>query len=185
MRIRDVRDEEAWRQFVGIYAPVVYRYARGRGLQDADCTDLIQEVLRSVAATAGRLDYDPRRGRFRGWLFTVAHHRLHDFLARSRRGSQGSGDSRVQAILEQQPDRASEADLWDREYDRGLFAWAVEQVRGQVQETTWRAFWLTAVEGRGGKEAAEELGISAAAVYLAKCRVMDRLRKKVHQIDGG
>src|SRR5437588_509207 len=71
VRIRDGRDRDAWRQFVRLYAPVVYGFARKRGLQDADAADLMQEVFRSVAAAAGRLDYDPARGTFRSWLYTV------------------------------------------------------------------------------------------------------------------
>src|SRR5262245_26403774 len=85
VRLRDVGDQDAWRQFVRLYAPVVYAYGRRRGLQDADAADLTQDVLRAVLAAAGRFAYDPRRGSFRGWLFTLAHHRLHDLLARQRR----------------------------------------------------------------------------------------------------
>src|SRR5207302_6943832 len=92
VRLRDTRDGEAWRQFVRLYAPLVYRYARRKGLQDADAADLTQDVLRAVSAAAGRLAYDPARGTFRGWLFTLAHHRLYDFLSRRRRPGHGSGD---------------------------------------------------------------------------------------------
>ena len=65
LRIRDGQDKEAWRQFVEIYAPLIYGFARKRGLQDADAADLMQDVLRSIASAVGRLDYDPRRGSFR------------------------------------------------------------------------------------------------------------------------
>src|SRR3954467_4923767 len=85
VRIRDAGDRAAWLQFVEIYAPLVYRFARQRGLQDADAADLAQEVLQAVAAAGRRLEYDPARGTFRGWLFTVARNRLHNFLARRRR----------------------------------------------------------------------------------------------------
>src|SRR4051812_17853344 len=83
VRIRDRGDEEAWRQFVALYAPLVYGFARRRGLQDADAADLTQAVLRSVATAAGRLEYDPRRGSFRSWLFTVTRNPLITFLQRA------------------------------------------------------------------------------------------------------
>src|SRR5437870_8680075 len=96
VRLRDAQDEWAWSQFVEIYAPLVYGYARKHGLQDADAADLTQDILRTVAGAVGRLEYDPQRGSFRGWLFTVVRNRLRDFLASQRRHCQGSGDPGVQ-----------------------------------------------------------------------------------------
>src|SRR3954466_15216362 len=80
LRLRDPKDAEAWRQFVQVYASVVYGFARRRGLQDADAADLMQDVFRSVAAHAGRLNYDRGRGTFRGWLYTVTRNKLYNFL---------------------------------------------------------------------------------------------------------
>jgi RNA polymerase sigma-70 factor (ECF subfamily) len=179
VRLRDARDADAWKQFVRLYAPLVFGYARRRGLQDADAADLSQEVLCAVHAGLGRLEYDPARGSFRGWLFTVVHRKLCDLLTRRRRQTQGSGDTRQQALLDEQPARDEE--LWNREYRRRVFAWAAERVRGNFAETTWQAFWLTAVEGKSGREAAEALGLSVAAVYLAKSRVMARLKEQVRE----
>src|SRR5881275_2606711 len=92
VRLRDGQDVQAWREFVKLYAPVVYGFARKRGLQDADASDLMQEVLRSVAGAVGRLDYDPGRGTFRGWLFTVTRNKLYSYLNGRRRHERGSGD---------------------------------------------------------------------------------------------
>ncbi len=183
VRLRDARDKEAWHQFVKVYSPVVYGYARKRGLQDADAADLTQEVLRTVAGAVGRLDYDPRRGSFSGWLFTLAHHRLHDLLAGQRRPGRGSGDSAAQRVLDAQPARADDTALWAREYQQRLFRLAAEQVRPAFHAPTWQAFWQTAVEGQSGKQVASQLGMTVAAVYLAKSRVMARLREQVRQME--
>jgi RNA polymerase sigma-70 factor (ECF subfamily) len=184
LRIRDPKDAEAWRDFVRIYAPVVYGYGRRRGLQDADAADLTQDVLRAVALAAGRLEYDPRRGSFSSWLFTVAHNRLYDLQARRRRGAVGTGDSETRSLLEQHPAPEEDRTAWQRDYERRLFHWAAEQVRDSFRETTWQAFWRTAVEGQGIKEAAAELGLSASAVYLARSRVMARLREQIEKVEG-
>jgi RNA polymerase sigma-70 factor (ECF subfamily) len=166
-----------------VYAPLIYGYLRKRGLQDADAADLTQACLRQVAVHVGTLEYDPARDSFRGWLFTIVRNRLRDFLARPRHLYEGSGDSRVQRLLESQAaPEPDEAGGWDRDYQSGLFAWAVEQVRPRVQETTWQAFWQTAVEGRPGKEVARDLGLTVAAVYLARSRVMARLRALVNEV---
>src|SRR6516162_4441795 len=85
VRIRDAADRDAWVQFVEVYAPLVYKFVRRRGLQDADAADLTQDVLRAVAGARQRLRYDPDRGTFRSWLFTVARNKLATFLARQQR----------------------------------------------------------------------------------------------------
>jgi RNA polymerase sigma-70 factor (ECF subfamily) len=183
-RIRDARDQDAWRRFVQIYAPVVYGYAREQGLQDADAADLTQEVLYTVSAAAGRLNYDPKRGSFRSWLFTVAHHKVYDLLAQQRRQCRATGGVGGQELLEAQPARDEDRSLWEREYEQRLFNWAAEQVRDRFHDSTWQAFWQTAVEGKNGKEVAQRLGITVAAVYLAKSRVMAQLRQQIQQLEG-
>jgi RNA polymerase sigma-70 factor (ECF subfamily) len=180
VRIRDPRDGPSWSQFVDLYAPLVYGFARKHGLQDADAADFTQEVMRAVAGNVGKFEYDPRRGSFRGWLFTVVRNRLRDFLASRGRHCQGSGDTGTHALLEQQQDPV---DVWDQEYEWQLLTWAAEQVRGTVQDATWQAFWQTAVEGKGGQEVAKALGISVAAVYLAKSRIMARLKELLEQVE--
>lgn len=180
VRLRDASDQDAWGQFVKLYVPLVYQFARKKGLQDADAADVTQEVLRAVNTSMNRLEYDVQRGSFRGWLFTIAYRKLFDFRAQQRRQTQGSGDTSLLHLLEEQPAPAEQAD-WDEEYEKRLFTCAAESVRECFSETTWQAFWLAAVEGKSGKDVSNHLGISVAAVYLAKSRVMARLRQKIQE----
>lgn len=85
VRLRHVSDARAWTEFVDVYAPLVYRLARKQGLQDADAADLTQEVLRVAVDALPSFTYDPHRGSFRGWLFTVAWHRLQRLFDNRRR----------------------------------------------------------------------------------------------------
>jgi RNA polymerase sigma factor (sigma-70 family) len=184
VRIRDARDTAAWGQFVGIYAPVVYSYLRRRGLQDADAADLTQDVLRAVADRAPRFEYDRQRGTFRGWLYGVARHKLHDFLAAQQRRAPGKGDRATMELVESVPAPDSDEDEWRRRYEQRVFTWAAEQVKARVDDSTWHAFWLTAVEGKSGQEAADVLGMSVGAVYVAKSRVLARLKRQVEELEG-
>lgn len=180
VRMCDAGDSQAWSQFVDIYAPLIYGFARKHGLQDADAADLTQDVLRVVAKTIGRLAYDPQRGSFRGWLFTVVRNKLRNFLARRHSYDRGSGDTGAQEVLKEQPAREEDqAEWWDQDYERQLFASAAKHVRSRVQESTWQAFWQTTVEGKSGKEVAQELKMTVAAVYLAKSRIMAQLKEQI------
>lgn len=183
-RIRDGRDGEAWREFVQLYGPVVYRFARNRGLQDADAADLMQDVLRSVARNAGRMEYDPTRGTFRGWLYTVTRNKIYNFLNGQRHRPRGTGDSDVHDRLDSTPardDDGPDAD-WEREYQQRLTARAMDRVKGEFQPATWQAFWLTAVEGKAAAEVGTGLKMSSGAVYVAKSRVLARLRDEVRKM---
>jgi RNA polymerase sigma-70 factor (ECF subfamily) len=178
VRLRDPHDGAAWSQFVDLYTPLVYGYARRQGLQDADAADLTQDVLRAVAGAVGRLEYDPSRGAFRNWLFVLVRHKLFDWRTAQERRP-GGGTAAPQRLLEQYPAPDDTEEKWDAEWERRLFAWACAQVRRDVTDATWQAFWRTAVEGQSGKRVAFDLGLTPTAVYLARRRVLSRLKDMV------
>jgi RNA polymerase sigma factor (sigma-70 family) len=178
VRIRDRGDAQAWCQFVDIYAPLIHGFARKHGLQDADAADLTQDVLSIVARSIQNLEYDPRCGSFRGWLFTIVRNRVRNFLTRRRPHEQGTGDTGAHQLLQEQP-APDEPDQWEQEYERQLFACAAKQVRAHVHDWTWQAFWSTTVEGQSAKEVAASLKMTVAAVYLAKSRVMAQLKEQI------
>src|SRR5262245_3682403 len=183
-RIRDGRDLEAWRQFVQVYAPVVYGFARKRGLQDADAADVMQDVLRSVAGAASRLQYDSARGTFRGWLYTVARNKIFNFLeSRRNKLAQGTGDTGARERLEAVASPEQQlAESWDQEYERSLASIAMERIKTEVQPATWQAFWQTAVQGRSARDVGVSLKMSAGAVYVARSRVLARLKEEVQRL---
>ena len=178
LRVRDHQDHQAWGQFVELYAPLVYQFARKRGLQDADAADLAQTVFQEIARDIRKLDYDPARGTFRGWLLGVVRNQLHKQLARSRQGVAAGGSGSLDRI----PQPESDEDLWDQQYKLRLFRVAAERMRVDFQPATWQAFWRTAVLGQGAKVVAAELEMSIGAVYTAKSRVLDRIKQTIEQL---
>jgi len=182
LRIRDAEDKKAWGEFVDLYAPLIHGFARKHGLQEADAANLTQEVLLIVYQAARK--YDPDRGSFRGWLFTVVRNKMLNLLDSQRRHGQGTGDTGTQAVLEQQPAPEEPEQLWNQEHERRLFQWASETVRKKVKEKTWQAFWQTTVEGKKAEEVARTLGMTIAAVRLAKSHVMARLKDEIRRLEG-
>lgn len=182
VQLRDGSNDGAWQEFVRLYGPVVYGFARNRGLQDADAADLMQDVLRSVMNAVGGFNYDRRQGTFRGWLFTITRNKIFNFLSARRVRPQASGDSGTNRLLESEPDPTGDSGEWEIEYQRRLASLAMDRIRGEFQEKTWRAFRLTAVEDVPAAEAAQRLGMSPGAVYVAKSRVLARLKDEVEAI---
>ncbi len=135
--------------------------------------------MRSVSDAIARLDYDRNQGTFRGWLFTITRNKVFNFFSARRIRPQGSGDTTTNRLLDTQPDSSDGADAWEMEYQRRLAALAMERVKSEFQESTWRAFWLTAVEGVAVTDVARQIGISSGAIYVAKSRVLARLKEEV------
>jgi RNA polymerase sigma-70 factor (ECF subfamily) len=52
-------------------------------------------------------------------------------------------------------------------------------MRAEFESSTWTACWEHVVSGRSAADVAAELGISEGAVYVAKCRVLRRLRQEL------
>jgi RNA polymerase sigma factor (sigma-70 family) len=179
VQLRTGSNHIAWQEFVKLYGPVIYGFARKRGLQDADAADLMQDVMRSVSAAIGRLDYDRKQGTFRGWLFTITRNKIFNFLSARRIRPQGTGDSATNRILNSHPDGEDGSATWEMEYQRRLASLAMEQIKGEFLETTWRAILLTAVEGVSAADASKQVGLSAGAIYVAKSRVLARLKEVV------
>ena len=178
MRVRDPRDRDAWDQFVGVYQPMVQRYCRRQGLQDADATDVAQEVMAGVSRSIRRLDYRPDRGKFRDWLFVVTRNQLRKFYRQQNPADRGTGRTSIQQALADHPDKQQTAD-WNQDCRRQLFEWAAARARGEFADATWRAFVMTAVERTAPKDVADALGLTPAAVYTAKSRVLARLRELI------
>jgi len=182
VRIRDANDRGAWNDFFQLYAPLVYSYALKHGFQDADVSDIAQEVMCTVAKSIGSFDYDRSKGSFRGWLVTVARNCIRKRWDQMRRHAIATG---MTAVLEEQLQDPSEESLsqWDHEYALRVFHWAAESVKGEFKESTWKAFWSTTIEGRSIESTAELLGISVGAIYVARSRVLARIKGVVAEFD--
>ena len=181
LRLPDPADARAWDDFVQIYAPLVYRLARRQGLQVADADDLVQDVLSAVARSVESWLDRPDRGQFRAWLLRIAKNLAINSLTRHKHRPIGTGDSNMAHLLSQHPDSNGAAEEFDIEYRRELFLWAAQRVREQIAEPTWQAFWLTTVEDKPIAAVASQLSMSVGSVYIARSRVMARLREQVRQ----
>lgn len=187
LRLRNREDVDAWREFVSIYEPVIYRVAIGRGMQHADALELVQRVLLAVTRAVDRFQPDRRRAKFRTWLFRITHNEFCKEFASAKK-HRASGDSAVQVMLEQLPGVAANlngetSNDFSIEFRRAVFRWAANKVEPRVKASTWQAFWRTSVDGLSVEAAAKELGLSVGAIYIARSRVMARLQKCVRKYD--
>jgi RNA polymerase sigma-70 factor (ECF subfamily) len=175
-------DPQAWRRLVHLYGPLIYRWCRRCRLGAEDAADVSQEVFRTVAARVGGFRRDRPGDSFRGWLWTITRHKIGDYLRRRERQPAAAGGSDAQMRLQQVPEQLSgEEEAADV---TGLVHRALDLVRAEFEERTWRAFWRVAVQGLSPRVVAADLGVTPDAVRMAKSRVLRRLREELPELDG-
>ncbi len=179
-RLSDPGDIAAWSEFVEIYEEAIYRYSRSRGLQDSDAREVVQKVLLAIHQAVGDWHPSGRSGSFRGWLIETAR-RICLRALRDRSHDCAVGGSSIVERLHELP-APEQVDDSERDWQRWAFCWAAGQIEREIEPATWRAFWLTAVEGVPSAEAARRLEMRIGTVYAAKCRVLARIRQRVHEL---
>jgi RNA polymerase sigma-70 factor (ECF subfamily) len=171
-RLRQPGEQAAWGRFVELYTPLLLCWARRWGLQDQDASDVVQEVLVTLVKKLPEFQYDPQRS-FRSWLRTVALNKCRDFVR--RRGDRGSPEgSLCDVAAPEENDELAEA-----EYRQQLVSRALQLMQVEFPPKMWKACWEHVVAGRPVAEVAAELGISEGTVYVAKSRIMSRLRQEL------
>ena len=181
LRICDPQDAIAWSQFVAIYQPVVYRLSRRRGLQHADADDLCQQVFFSVSKAVGNWQPHKDGPRFRNWLNRVTRNAILNAMSRAK-PDRATGDSDAQELLLELPDSENITTAFLNESRMEAFRWAAKQIQSEFSSTTWAMFHETSIAGRSIAEVAIAMSKSSGAVYIARCRVMQRIKEKVNEV---
>jgi len=195
------RRPEAWRRLVDLYGQVVYGWCRKSGLGAEDAADAVQEVFSAVSRHLGDFRREKSGDSFTGWLSTITRSKVCDHFRRTAAAVQAEGGTKAHRRMQgvAQPEQRSAeaepegdspffrsaknatvpADFDLHEAERILSRRAAELVRAEFEPKTWQAWWNTAVEGRQTADVAAELGMTPAAVYKAKSRVLLRLRQEL------
>lgn len=178
-RLRHQPDAQSWQQLVALYTPLIQGWLRRSGLPQADSDDLVQDVLQVLVRKLPEFEHQGQRGAFRSWLRTITTHRLRDFWRSRRVRSVVAVDSELLASLEALEDPNSELTrAWEKAHDEHVTRELLSMIQPEFQPATWSAFCRTVLEGEKPAAVAGELGISVNAVFIAKSRVLARLREE-------
>jgi RNA polymerase sigma-70 factor (ECF subfamily) len=171
-RLRRPDDGVAWSQFVQLYTPLLYGWARGAGMSETDAADLLQDVFMTLLQELPRFEYQPGKS-FRAWMRTILLNRWRTL--QRRRSPRAVPPEQLDALPGVgEPELPGAA-----EERRELVRRALALIEGEFAPATWQAFRQVAVLGRRPAEVAAELGVSVNAVYLARSRVLRRLREQL------
>jgi RNA polymerase sigma-70 factor (ECF subfamily) len=178
------RDGPAWSRLVELYTPLVYFWCRRAPVQEQDIPDVVQEVFRSVVTGLGSFRKQREGDTFRGWLRTVTRSKIADSFRRGSRTPPAPGGSEMQRRMEAVTDRADDDDdPQEQSAERELFLRGLESIRSQFEPHVWNAFWQVVVEEKSVAEVGERLKMRPGTVRVAKCRVLQRLRQQLGDVD--
>jgi RNA polymerase sigma-70 factor (ECF subfamily) len=171
-------EENAWKDLTDLYRPLIIGWLNRQGVPAVDLEDLSQDVLLSVVKHLPGFEHSGHRGAFRSWLRTIVCNRTTDYWRAIGASTQASGGSGAAATLQQIADPDSDLNRqWDEEHDRYVLGCLLDLVETEFEPATLQAFRRLALDGASGAEVAEELGMSVAAVFVAKSRVLQRIRQ--------
>lgn len=172
-------DPEAWRRFAALYGPIVYRWGLRYGLQPHDAADVTQETFQAVAQYIQRFERRTLGNSLRGWLWAITRNKIRDHFRRRQKQPAAIGGSEAHDQLKQSPGPQEEVDESAEAVAAELSNRAMRLIQSEFEATTWQAFWATTVDGRYVADVATALGVTPAAVYKAKSRVLLRLRQEL------
>ncbi|OWK45335.1 RNA polymerase sigma factor [Fimbriiglobus ruber] len=183
-RVRE-RDQAAWDRLVDLYGPIVFKWCRQAGLQDADAADVGQEVFAAVYAGIDGFRRGGPGETFRGWLRGITRFKVADFWRRKQRTiGEGVGGDETQTFLTEITDRhADESGAGDQPgEERQLYLRAVELILSECKEIVRQIFVRVVIDQQSPKLVAEELGVSLNVVYLATSRVKQQMREEFDEL---
>jgi RNA polymerase sigma-70 factor (ECF subfamily) len=172
----------AWRRLVELYAPLVAVWCRRWGVAEQDVVDVLQEVFGAVARNLAGFHKDRPEDTFRGWLRTIARNKVRDHFRRRAGQPAAAGGTEAVLRLAQLQDPAAcseEAEVADDAQFSAVLSRALDAIRGEFHEQTWRAFWSVTVLGQTTADVAAQLAMQPGAVRVCKSRVLARLRREL------
>jgi RNA polymerase sigma-70 factor (ECF subfamily) len=173
-------DQASWQRFVGLYAPIVYRWCRRWGVTADEAPDVVQDVFRRVARAVDRFDPRVRNATFRGWLWRIARNVANDYFARRNCEPRGAGGTDQYRRMQLIPEELPLSDLEHSDEPIRILHAAIQAVRGDVEPKTWEIFWRSTVLGHDSQDIANDFQMTPKAVRQAKHRVLSRLREEYH-----
>ncbi len=178
LRVKDPRDAVAWGEFHNLYAPLLYAYARGRGLNHEDAEDVRSTCYEALVKQLPGFEYDKTKGGFKAWLRTLVQRRVVDLLRQRREAHADSHELAAVADPTPGPD-----DLWEQSWRQQHLRFCVDKVRTQVPEQTYAVFRMLVDDDKTVPDVCQSLGLNSNQVYKAKARMLTLIRAEMAILD--
>jgi RNA polymerase sigma-70 factor (ECF subfamily) len=193
-RLRNLDDQDSWRQFFETYWRLIHDVAVRSGLDESAAQDVVQETVLAAAKQMPEFRYSKDRGSFKGWLLQITRRRVADAL-RAQYRARGGGRAETAAAADAPAPEAEEKDdapdsadfeaMWDSEWTAHRTHMALQRLRTKVNPRHFQAFELLTIKEWPPGEVAKALGINLAQIYLVRSRLRRMIREEDRRLDEG
>lgn len=190
-RLKNADDAASWQDFFDIYWKLIYRAALKWGCTPSEAEEVVQETVISVSKQMPTFHADPSKGSFKAWLRSLTRRRVIDQLRKRSKfvflpvfsegwenGSECAGDPGEELVAHNDAE-----EYWDSEWESQILEVALERVKAKVDPKQFQIFHMSAVKSVAAGEVARQLGVNIAQVYLAKHRVMTKLKREIESCE--
>lgn len=181
-RVRSTNDGESWNDFVLKYRPMLVNVARAQGLSYEDAEDVVQEILMALVRKMPSFQFDPSIGRFRTWLWRIAHNAVIDHVRKSKRAARLEQALKEEGLAAAQTSESESSESLSKPQKSDTLSIALDQIRKHSNERTWACFEQHVLKGRTSAAVAAELEISTNAVFVNSSRVLKKVREACAQL---
>jgi RNA polymerase sigma-70 factor, ECF subfamily len=179
IRVRNRQDQTAWYEFDSIYRPMLIRFGLARGLNATEAEEVAQQCLAAITQHIESFEYDPTKGRFKGWLRTMVHNRMKNLLRDRHEGQADSQDFKRTQQREEAPD-----ELFDRIWRQEHLKHCLRLIQKEVEPSSFKAFVAHVIDEQPVEKICGEFKMTANQVHAIKSRMLKRIRQRMLEILG-
>ena len=178
VRVRNRNDAEAWQEFFDLYSPLLYAYARDRGLDHEDAEDVRASCYETIVKKISEFNYEQQNTGFRAWLRTMVNRRVIDLFRKRKMPIAESSD-----IGKIEANEATLDELWEKNWRLHHLRFCVSKVGKRVRPDTFEAFRLLTEEGMSVSDVCERMQMNTDQVYKIKSRMLELIRNEMRNFD--
>jgi len=175
--LQSSNDAPAWQRFCGHFHTVVVNFAKHMGLSIPDAEDAAQETMLAFVKAFRDGKYNRDKGHLSDWLFGIAKHVILNLRKRQPLEKLVADKTTGTSFWDMIQDDHNIKLSWETEWRHMVLEKCFEQVRKEFDPKVFKAFELYALTQTAADKVAQQLEMSRNAVYIAKCRVLSRLRE--------
>ena len=182
--LRESNDTLAWTVFRDHFYSVVINFARTLGLSETDAEDAAQETMLVFIKAFRDGKYNRKKGHLSHWLFGVARRVILNFRKRLPRERLIADSTSGTSFWDMVADEDAVRHTWDSQWRHMTLERCLQQARRELDQKVFEAFELYALFQNPVEDVSKTLGMSRNAVYIAKNRVLSKLRQLQQDFEG-